>query len=48
MMSYKNLLGMVISIMAYGLAWWLYDWKLAVVIFLAITGNNLERSGRRR
>jgi len=42
-MKPTNIIGMVIGVlsMALGLVW--FDWKLSLVIFLAIIGNNMER-----
>ena len=42
-----TVLGSLIGITAMGMAWWLYDWKLALIIFLALFGNNLEQRNRK-
>jgi len=42
-----EVLGALIGITAMGLSWWLYDWKLALIIFLALFGNNLEQRYRK-
>jgi hypothetical protein len=46
-MKTKQLLGMVISTVAAALAWLWFDWKLSLVIMLALWGNNLEQFGKR-
>ncbi len=38
-----NIVGALIGLSAFLLTWVLYDWKLALLIFLMIMGNNLER-----
>lgn len=43
----KILLGLVIGIIAMTLGWIWFGWKLSLVMFLALMGNNLERSGRK-
>jgi len=43
-MSKKEVFGSVIGGVALMMAFMFYDWKLALIIFLAIFGNNLERS----
>lgn len=45
-MTKLNLLGLITGITAMALGWYWYDWKLSLVIFLAIMGNNMERSGK--
>jgi len=42
-MKTRLLIGIIVGVVAMGLAIYWYDWKLAVVIFLAIYANNLER-----
>lgn len=37
-------IGTVIIVLTLGLAWAWFSWKLAVVIFLALLGNNFEQS----
>ena len=43
----KIILGIVITTIAIGLSIHWYDWKLALIIMLAITGNNIERTGNK-
>lgn len=38
-----NILGAVVGLTAMALAWYWYDYRLVIVIFLAIFGNNLKR-----
>jgi hypothetical protein len=45
-MKTQRILGMVISMIAAGLAWYLYDWKLMLIILLALWGNNLEQQNK--
>lgn len=47
-MKLRNIIGAIASIMAAVLAWYWFDAKLVLVIFLAIMGNNLERSRRKQ
>ncbi len=42
----KQLIGMFIGIVAMGLAWVIYDWKLMLILILALWGNNLEQNGK--
>lgn len=42
-----SLIGMILIIISVILAIVLYDWKLALIIFLFVTGNNFEQSARR-
>jgi hypothetical protein len=42
-----QILGMFIGIISMALAWIEYDWKLSLIIFLALFGNNLEQSSRK-
>lgn len=44
-MTLKEIVGSLMGLSAMVLAAIYYDWKLALIIFLAIFGNNLERSG---
>lgn len=41
-----NILGLLIGIVSMLLAWIWFDWRLCLVIILALTSNNLERTGR--
>ncbi len=41
-----NIVGTLLIIAALVLSWIWFDWKLSLIIFLALMGNNLERSGR--
>jgi hypothetical protein len=41
-----NYFGAALGLVAIGLAWMWFGWKLPLVIFLALYGNNMERSGR--
>lgn len=45
-MKALNIIGMVVGITAMALGWIWFGWKLSLVIFLALMGNNFERSGR--
>jgi hypothetical protein len=38
-----NLFGAVMTLVALILAWQWFDWKLALVIFLALWGHGMER-----
>jgi hypothetical protein len=38
-----NLIGAAITLTAIVLAWVLYGWELALIIFMSLLGNNLER-----
>lgn len=40
-MKKSQILGMIIGIISMAMAWILYDWKLMLIILLAIWGNNL-------
>jgi hypothetical protein len=42
-----NLTGMVLSLVGVFLAFYWYDWKLVVILLIAITGNNLEQKGKK-
>jgi len=46
-MKRKQILGVIVGIISMGLAWYIYDWKLMIIIFLALWGNNLEQSGKK-
>jgi hypothetical protein len=39
--------GMVLSLVAVFLAYHWYDWKLVVILLIAITGNNFEQKGKK-
>ena len=41
------MLGMIIGIAAMAMAWIMYDWKLMLIILLALWGNNIEQHGRK-
>lgn len=45
-MTAKELAGLLVGALAMTLSVIFYDWRLALIIILAIFGNNLERSGR--
>lgn len=45
-MKKARIVGMWIGIISFSLICYLYDWKLAVLILLALLGNNLEQSNR--
>lgn len=42
-MKILKTVGMIIGIIALILAFYWYDWRLALIIFLALTGNNLNQ-----
>ena len=42
-----QILGMIIGIVAIAMAWIMYDWKLMLIILLALWGNNLEQRGQK-
>lgn len=46
-MKTVNYIGMALLITAMSLGWIWFDWKLSLVIFLALSGNNMERNGRK-
>lgn len=46
-MKTLNYIGMAVGITAFTLAWIWFSWKLALIIFLALAGNNMERNGRK-
>lgn len=46
-MKKLQILGMIIGIGAMAMAWIMYDWKLMLIILLALWGNNLEQRGRK-
>ena len=37
------MIGLALGLIAVFLAWYWYDWRLVLIILLAITGNNLEQ-----
>jgi len=37
-------LGSAILVISLVSAWCFYDWKLAIILFLALAGNNLEQN----
>lgn len=43
-----RILGMSLFIIAMVMAVIFYDWKLAVIIFMAISGNNTERTANKQ
>ena len=43
-MKNTQIIGAIIIIISLIGAWFFYDWKLAVIIYLAITGNNIEQN----
>lgn len=45
-LSKTNMLGMIIFLIAIGLSWYWFNWKMPIIIFLFIMGNNMERNGR--
>jgi len=45
-MNLQRIIGMLIGIVALGLTYYWFSWKLVLVIFLSIYGNNLEQAGR--
>jgi hypothetical protein len=38
--------GIIIGMTAMAMAWIMYDWKLMLIILLALWGNNMEQRGR--
>ena len=46
-MKKMQILGIIIGIVAMEMAWIMYDWKLMLIILLALWGNNLEQRGRK-
>ena len=42
-----RIIGMLLGIVAMTLGWIWFGWELCLVIFIAIMGNNMERSGRK-
>lgn len=46
-MKILNIIGTVVGLIALAMAWVWFGWKLSLVIFLALMGNNFERSGRK-
>ena len=47
-MKLKELLGFIVLIISIALGWYWFGYKLPIVIFLSLLGNNLERSERFR
>lgn len=49
MRKYKilNIIGSLIGLTAFALSWYWYDWKLALITFLALFGNNLEQARKK-
>jgi len=45
--KHKLILGLILGLAAYALAWIVYDWKLMVIIALALWANNLEQGGKK-
>lgn len=43
--QHKLILGTLLLITAFAFGWIWFGFKLSLVIFLALTGNNLERRG---
>lgn len=46
-MKTLRIAGMLLGIAAMVLGWIWFGWELSLVIFLAIMGNNMERSERK-
>lgn len=46
-MKVVNYIGMAVLITAMALGWIWFGWKLSLVIFLALAGNNMERNGNK-
>jgi len=42
-----NVIGMFLSLVAVFLGFYWYDWKLVVILLIAITGNNFEQKGKK-
>lgn len=42
--KYKPYIGLVIGLASLILAWICFSWKLSIVIFLALWGNNIQQS----
>lgn len=40
---YGPLIGFILSLIVYPCIWYFYDWKLALLIYLAFLSKNLER-----
>jgi len=38
-----KIIGMLLGIIALVLAWLFYGWQLTLIIFIALTGNNLNQ-----
>lgn len=43
-----RLLGAIIGLSAFILAWIFYGWQLSLIIFLALLGNNIEQNSNER
>lgn len=41
-----NTIGTFILLVAFILAWYMYDWKLVLILFLMLSGNNLEQTNK--
>ena len=42
---YRAVFSLALGAIALGLAWHWYGWQLALVLFLALWGNNMSQSG---
>lgn len=47
-MKTLKIIGMIVGLQALAMAWIFYDWKLAVIIALALWGNNLEQANTKK
>ena len=45
-MNKINIIGALLGLATLALAAYWFDWKLSLIIFLALLANNLERKGR--
>lgn len=45
-MNKIRIFGMIISLLAGALAWYLYDWKLLLILLLSLYGNNMEQQNK--
>ena len=43
-----ELIGAILGLVGYGLIWYFYSFKLALLIFLVMFANNLEQMNRGR
>ena len=41
-----NIIGMLLFFTSMTFAWIWFSWKLTLIIFLAVAGNNFERHGK--